>query len=224
VQGTRRLFVLLQGESEGREAAARVARGLAPQGPSRIADVLGSLVARALPDRLALLAELDVTSRLQMVVRLLGLMLDAAEKAATGGAAPRGRSRRSGGTGSTRAGSGSRGLRLPPGLSGSAAGDDQGDEEDEEEDSKRELAHLMDKLRVSKLRGSEDRYCLCCTAVLCLYCTTPSECCWRNALPFGCVLPSRVACGRWQVHPWTMHARGLVILCSCSCCSRALLL
>ncbi|KAI3436093.1 hypothetical protein D9Q98_002151 [Chlorella vulgaris] len=147
LKGTRRLFVLLQGESEGREAAARVARGLAPLGPSRIADVLGSLVARALPDRLALLAELDVTSRLQMVVRLLGLMLDAAEKAATGGAAPRGRSRRSGGTGSTRAGSGSRGLRLPPGLSGSAAGDDQGEEEDEEEDSKRELAHLMDKLR-----------------------------------------------------------------------------
>ena len=63
-QGTRRLFVLIQGEAEGRAAAARVARALSQQGPARRADVLGSLVARTLRDRLALLSTLSVTARL----------------------------------------------------------------------------------------------------------------------------------------------------------------
>lgn len=65
-QATRRLFVLIQGEGEGREAAARVARALAQQGPARMADVVGSLAARSLPDRLSLLSTLSVTARLQV--------------------------------------------------------------------------------------------------------------------------------------------------------------
>ncbi len=66
MQGTRRLFLLIQGEPEGRQAAARVARALAQQGPARMSDVLGSLVARTLRDRLTLLSSLDVTARLQV--------------------------------------------------------------------------------------------------------------------------------------------------------------
>lgn len=66
LQGTRRLFVLIQGEAEGRAAAARVARALGQQGPARMADVLGSLVARTLRDRLALLSTLGVTARQQV--------------------------------------------------------------------------------------------------------------------------------------------------------------
>lgn len=66
LQGTRRLFVLIQGESDGRAAAARVARALSQQGPARMADVLGSLVARTLRDRLALLSTLSVTARQQV--------------------------------------------------------------------------------------------------------------------------------------------------------------
>lgn len=65
-QGTRRLFVLIQGEAEGRAAAARVARALSQQGPARMADVLGSLVGRTLRDRLALLSTLGVTARQQV--------------------------------------------------------------------------------------------------------------------------------------------------------------
>jgi hypothetical protein len=139
--------VLIQGEAEGREAAARVARALAQQGPTRMADVLGSLVARALPDRLALLAELDVTARMHAVLRLLDAMLEAAERAA-GNAATRGRFRRAG-----RAG-GSRSLRLPPGLAGGAAADEQEEEEEEEgEESRRELLALMDKLKARRRGG-----------------------------------------------------------------------
>lgn len=73
LQGTRRLFLLIQGEHEGRQAAARVARALAQQGPARMSDVLGSLVARTLRDRLALLSSLDVTARLQVGSRWRGV-------------------------------------------------------------------------------------------------------------------------------------------------------
>ncbi|KAL4458772.1 hypothetical protein ABPG75_013637 [Micractinium tetrahymenae] len=134
LKGTRRLFLLIQGEPEGREAAARVARALAQQGPARMSDVLGSLVARALRDRLSLLASLDVTARLQLVVDLLGQMLEVAEKAAAGGGVRGGgRSRR--GLGAAGVG---RGLRLP-GLAG--------EDDDDEEDGKQELAAIMQKLK-----------------------------------------------------------------------------
>lgn len=66
LQGTRRLFLLIQGEEEGRQAAARVSRALSQQGAARMSDVLGSLVARSLLDRLALLSALNVTARLQV--------------------------------------------------------------------------------------------------------------------------------------------------------------
>ena len=72
-QGTRRLFLLIQGEADGREAAARVARALAQQGPARMSDVLGSLVARSLHARLALLDTLDVTTRLKVGLGWAGL-------------------------------------------------------------------------------------------------------------------------------------------------------
>jgi hypothetical protein len=154
LQGTRRLFLLVQGEGgEGREAAARLARTLAQQGPARMSDVLGSLVARALRDRLQLLSALDVPARLQLVVELLSQMLELAEKAAAAGCG--GGGGRTHGGGSARRGSrgagaglgGARGLRLPDFGSGGGGGEED-EEEDEEEDGKQELAALMQKLKV----------------------------------------------------------------------------
>lgn len=81
---------------------------LAAQGPARVADVLGALVARDVKERLLVLSTLDVTRRLEVVRELMAKLMAAATKAAGG----------VGGSG----GSGHGALVLPPGARARRAG------------------------------------------------------------------------------------------------------
>ncbi|GAB4821799.1 hypothetical protein N2152v2_008845 [Parachlorella kessleri] len=141
--GTRQLFMLLQGGPEGREAGARVTKLLKSQGPARVADVLGALVARDLRDRLALLATTDSSRRLELVRDGMAKLLAAASKAAGGSEGPGAAGRALAPLGAGRG----RRTGLPRAFRFSDLGGGEGDDGEEEEDGKEELKALLKKLQ-----------------------------------------------------------------------------
>jgi hypothetical protein len=109
IEGTERLFLRSDasarerggvGSSAGRErkgasdAVQRVARRLQAQGPARISDIVGSLVARGTPQLLELLGLVNVEERLRVVVGMVHALLGAkgaskvAKRTSAQGAAP----------------------------------------------------------------------------------------------------------------------------------------